>query len=243
MRPFVRIVLVSLLCLLPLAVSAQQLQELRDQYLTESGMLDADVDNYVEARERERQALQRLIDLNAQLDAALADPSVPANELIRLDAQISRARELAFDVSIDVAERRQEMAQRMRRLQEIVAEFRSQGVRWVEPNGQVGGSWLIDFSGVLGLLSLDQQGARVDGLFRLSNGRYGSAVGSFRGGRLLLELSEAETGGVGNLQGQLDDRGRLEGQWSARELASGRPSGGNWSADRVSLDEVFQLQP
>lgn len=240
-RPGLVAVLVLLLSVS--GAAAQQVAELRDEYVAEAQMLDADIDNYLDAREQERAALSELVALNRELDRALADPSVPSERLGELDREIAQAREIAFSVSQDVGDRRQELAERVERMNEIGERLRSAGLTYVEPNGAVGGSWLIETGYTVGLLSLEQRGARVSGIYRMSTGRHGRVTGSFTGNRLLLEFSDSEFGVVGNLDGVLDARGELEGQWSARELAAGQPTGGVWTARRVSLEDIFEFEP
>jgi hypothetical protein len=221
----------------------QDLRLLREEYVALSRMLDADISNYLDARRREQDALRRLLELNSQLDKAMTDLTVPSSELVKLDQEIARVRETAFSISLDTADRRKEMGEGMTRLQQIAEEFRRGGVQHIEPNGQVGGTWLVESNDGLGLLSLDQRATRVTGLFRLSNGRHGSARGSFTGDRLKVELEESDFGPIGSLDGLLDASGELEGQWSARELAVGRPTGGTWSARRITFDQLLTLEP
>ena len=235
------LVLASLLT--PLTAAAQEVRELRDEYVAEAQMLDADIDNYLDAREQERTALAELVELNRELDRALADPSVPAERLGDLDREIDQVREVAFSLSQDVGDRREELADRVERMNQIGERLRSAGLTYVEPNGEVGGSWLIETGYSVGLLSLEQRGGRVSGIYRMSTGRHGRVSGSFTGNRLLLEFSDSEFGVVGNLDGVLDGRGELEGQWSARELAAGQPTGGTWDARRVSLEDIFEFEP
>ena len=57
--------------------------------------------------------------------------------MVDLDREIASTRDVAYGLSRDVAERRQEMAQRMRHMQEIVEEARREGLRYVDSNGEV----------------------------------------------------------------------------------------------------------
>lgn len=225
------------------ASHAQELQALRDEYVTESQLLDADLDSYLDVREQEEAALRRLVELGRQLDRAMGDASVPVSELIRLHETIAETRTTAFELSADAGRRREEMGQRMERMQAVLENLQREGVEYLDSNGEVGGTWLLESQDGLGLMSLQQRGGRATGSYRLSNGRHGTVRGSFRGRKLRVELEDSAFGPVGSLEGHLDDNGELNGQWSARELAGGRPTGGTWSGRRLSFEELLSLEP
>lgn len=247
------------LLLLPAALLSQQLLELRDQYVALMRMLDGDIGAYQEVRQQEREALQRLTLLNQQLDQAMGDPKAPPEELIALHQEIARVRAEAFRISADAGARREEMGAGMRRLEEIAEELNREGVRYVEPNGQIVGTWLIKSGAAaaarhgaaaeapgqagFGLVSFEQQAAAITGRYRLNNGRRGTLRGQFGSARLDVELDDVDFGPIGRLEGELTASGELAGQWSARELAAGRATGGTWTGRRLSFDELLALEP
>ncbi len=230
--------------LLPQASLGQELLQLRDEFVEESTMFDADIDNYLDARTNEDNALKQLIELNRQLDKAMADPTSSPDTLVDLDRQIGEARQEAFEISQDVASRRAEMGQRMRRLEQITDQLREGGVEYVESNGQLAGTWLIETSDAVAVLSLRQNRSQLSGIYRINNGRHGSASGRLESnGNVRIDLNDDDYGPVGSLEGQLQANGTLFGQWSARELAAGRQVGGTWTGQQLSYDELLSLNP
>lgn len=230
--------------LLTQAALGQELLQLRDEFVEESMMFDADIDNYLDARTQEDDALKQLITLNRQLDKAMADPTSSPDALVNLDRQISEARQAAFDLSQDVSSRRTEMGQRMRRLEEITDQLREGGVEYVESNGQLNGTWLIETSDAVAVLSINQNRSQLSGIYRINNGRHGTASGRLKSnGNVRIDLTDDDYGPVGTLEGQFEGDGTLFGQWSARELAAGRQVGGTWTGRQLSYDELFSLNP
>lgn len=239
------IVLAAAVGLLPALVAAdQELVELRDAFLLEARLLDADIEEYAEARRRESQAIEALQGVNRRLDAAMADPNASPAELLRLEDEVAAAREAAWYRSVEAGEARRGLLRRMERLADLTRQVQAEGVVLVPRSGAVGGMWRVEAQpiGVYGLLSLEQEGSLVSGTYRLSNGRRGSLQGTFAGVTLQLEMVDSERGLIGSIEGDLDrESGEIRGRWQAMELAGNRPSGGTWTARLVSLEETLGL--
>ncbi len=242
-RP-VHALLAVLSLLLASSAASQDLSNLRSDFELEARLLDADIQDYTVARERERNAIGRLQRVNRRFDDTLADPNASPAELIRLESEVATTRETAYTRSREAAEARGSMYNRMQRLAQLVREVEPQGVEVVGRSQLIGGMWRLEAGpeGLIGLLSLKQDGSLVIGSYRLSNGCRGSVKGTFAGDRLELQMVDSERGLVGTVDGKLDsDAGEIQGTWQAMELAAGRPSAGRWTAWRVSAEEDFGL--
>ena len=244
LRTPTRTLLAMFALLVASAAGSQELSDLRGDFELEARMLDADIQDYTVARGRERNAIERLQRVNRRLDVTVADPNASPAELIRLESEVATAREAAYTRSREAAEARGRMYNRMQRLAQLVREVERQGVEVVGRSQLIGGMWRLEAGpeGLIGLLSLKQDGSLVIGSYRLSNGRRGSAKGTFAGDRLELQMVDSERGLVGTVEGELDpDSGEIQGTWQAMELAAGRPSAGRWTARRVSAEEDLGL--
>ena len=104
---------------LPLPVASQNLQ---NDFVLESRLLDRDLELYGEARIRERQAIGELRELSAQLDSTLADPNVPLSELRRQETLLSAGRETAFLRAKETSDIRFRIYDRMERLTQLALD-------------------------------------------------------------------------------------------------------------------------
>ncbi len=227
-------ILLSIVLLLPLAATAQPPNDLT----AESQELAEKIEQYFNARERENDALAEFSRLSRLLDETLGDPHSGRSELINLDTQVKVARERACAYTEETAERRRSMFESMKRVAAMVQELERLGLATDGSTVDVGGWWQVEAqpSDVWGFLELAQDGMLVTGSYRLSNGSEGSMKGTFSGGHLKLEMVDSERGTVGDVEGEIDaESGEIHGTWSTREVGSGRPAAGEWTARRVSM--------
>ncbi len=223
---------------------AQDLSSLRADFMAEARILEAEIDDYFNTREDEQTALGDLSRASRQLDDTLGDPHGSITDLMRLESRVAAARERAYGLSEESAEMRRQLYESMKRLAAMARQLESLGIGPAEDGG-VGGSWHVEASpnGVYGILELEQKGTLISGAYRLSNGAHGSTVGTFAGGRLELQLIDSERGVVGSIRGDLDpDSGEVVGTWQARELAAGRPTAGHWTARRLTLEDLEDME-
>jgi len=241
MRRFRTLLTLCLLAAVCLPVPAAS-QDLQTEFTVESRLLDRELDLYEAARGRERRAITELRDLSAQLDATFADPNVPLNELRRVEALLSAARETAFLRAKETGEVRFRIYDRMERLTQLALEIeRRNPAALAGPNVGIDGLWQIQLEPieVYGLMKLLHSGNVVSGSYRLSNGHRGSVQGTLFGDRVELNVIDVEQGQVGQLEGSLSSETReLSGRWNAMDLSAGRAAAGAWTAISVPGDDI-----
>ncbi len=222
---------------------AQDSSSLRSDFMTEARILEAEIDDYFDNRELEQEALADLSRASRRLDDTLGDAHGSVSDLVRLEGRVATARERAVGLSEESAEMRRQLYEAMKRLSAMARQLERLGIGPAE-NGGIGGSWHVEASpnSVYGIMDLEQKGTLISGSYRLSNGNGGSVVGTFAGGRLELQLIDSKRGVVGSIRGDLDaDSGEVYGTWQARELAAGRPTAGHWTARRLTLEDVEEM--
>ena len=222
---------------------AQDLSGLRADFLAEARILETEIDDYFDTREAEQEAMDELSRRSRQLDDTLGDAHGSVAGLVRLESQLAAARERAFGLSEESAERRRQLYESMKRLSAMARQLKGLGLGPAEDgmDGEVSGSWHVEASpnSVHGVLDLEQEGSLVSGSYRLANGTHGSIVGTFAGDRLEFQLIDSDHGVVGSVRGDLDtESGEIYGTWQARELAAGRPTAGHWTARRLTFPEL-----
>lgn len=220
-------------------------QDAAQEYATESRLLEADLDRYLEARQRESAAISQVRDLARQVDDALADPNAPVTELRTLEASFGAVRETAFARLQDTAAARLRMYDRMDRLATLAQQMEAQAPEPVaaEDTGP-DGPWQFNFGslGIYALVDMEftvsgfERSFVVSGPYRTSNGHQGTVQGTFTNNRLTLEVLDSRRGKVAVLDGVVGGQGRLQGTWQAvtTGLGGDRPEGGTWSGHRVS---------
>lgn len=229
-------------------------QNLESDYVVESRLLEEDLERYLEARERERQAITEVTGIATELDATLADPNAPVAEMRRLEGMFEAARKTTFQRLDETAEARNRMYDRMDRLAELGTAMEAQqpeAVREAEADTGPNGLWKFTFRRVElhALVDMSFQASGLDrawiatGDYRTSNGHRGTVRGNFRASRLELEAIDSRRGVVARLDGIVSPDGTLKGTWEAIEsgLDPTRPQGGSWTAQRVSSDSELEL--
>ncbi len=232
--------LTALLVTAAARLPAQDLANLRGDFMAEARILEAEIDDYFSTRESEQEALAELARKSRQLDDALGDAHGSVADLVGLESQVAAAREQAFGLSEESAGTRRRLYEGMKRLSAMARQLEGLGIG-PAGDGGVGGSWHVEASPdeIYGVMELAQNGALIAGTYRLSNGAHGSLVGTYAGRRLEIQLIDSRHGVVGSIRGDLDpDSGEIYGIWQARELADRRPTAGHWTARRLSLQDV-----
>lgn len=208
----------------------------------ERKLLREDLGEYARARQQASETQRRVDELANTIDQLAdqdpADSPAARTNLTRFRDQLEEAlRE--HDAATGRADRAlarvQGHLQRLEALVEMLQSGRLPGVDQV-----LTGTWRLSLGGSVGNERLGgnaemvQDGTLVYGDYRLEDDRSGSFTGTFVGGRVRLELVEAQRGFFGILEGRvLRGEGRIEGFWRPTELAGGGPGGGGWAAVKV----------
>lgn len=231
-----------LFCYLPLslspalAVPAEPAANLESAFSIEAGLLDEEIATYGRARARERRAIADLQRLNEQLDELTADPNASLSSFTLLEEEVGVAIEEACARTKESAAARQRMYERMRRLSGIVQEYETNEERRQARSGGIAGVWRVEAQPIdlYGVFELDAENLLVTGTYRMSNGNQGSMRGTLVGSNLELEMIDSSQGAVATIKGVLDTvKGEIRGRWFAFDLSAGRPSSGDWRADKT----------
>ena len=215
-----------------------RLLELRQELVDHLNAMEVTSRQYQAAREREKAALADL-ELAKAESAAAASAEQPDE---RAASALERAEEELKAASRESAALGIEMLADLDRFDAIVEKIRKEGIELVEAAEGVTGTWRVDVGGssAFGILSLEQQRNLVSGSIRLSTGARGTVTGRVTGGTLELEFVHAEAGIVGDLSSDVDlEASEMEGWWNRRELASGLPASGEWTARRVTFESLL----
>lgn len=222
-----RVARAALLFLLAFASApafGQTLAVLRD---IEDRLLQRRIDAYREAHRVEQDAIARMQSEVQRLYVALGDRSVGVDELRLLEADVALLRETALLRAKQSTELRMELYGRMERLEELDSELQRDG-------SPLQGNWTLDLGPEgRGTIRFFTDSGRVEGSYEMANGGRGTLRGVLRGNQLELERLDASRGADRAFLGLLSDDGtRIVGTWQARELATGEPAAGNWTAQR-----------
>jgi hypothetical protein len=227
------------------AVVAQDAQE---EFLRQSEILEQDLDRYVAARERERDAVDDLRELNVQLNRLFGDMSAPVSEMRRQESRVATSLDRAYQSLQETARARALIYDQMDRLAELAGQIEERPPEPIDQDNPVGiWEFRLDPIGVSALVELEFQTGGVNsglvmvGTYRSSNGNRGTLRGSFANGQMGLEVMDSRQGKVADMNGSVGFQGRLEGTWQAVRTGLGpdRPSGGTWTGRRVaSASEV-----
>jgi len=218
-------------------------QAAQEEFIRQSEILEQDLDRYVAARERERNAVQELRDLNSRLNTLFGDMSAPVSEMRRLETRIATALDRAHGSQQETARSRGLIYDQMDQLAELARQIEERPPAPIdEDNPQGLWEFRLEPIGVSALIELEFQTGGINsglvmvGTYRSSNGTRGTLRGSFSNGRMGLEVMDERLGKVADLNGAVGFQGRLEGTWRAIRTGLGpdRPSGGTWSGRRVA---------
>ena len=239
-------VVILLACGMALPVAGQSLEALQSSFHLENSMLERESERYARARDLDRQALQRLLELVEQMDQALFDESVPVSDLRMLEGDLNVARETAMERLRASSDVRTNIYDHLDRLDHLGQEIELVDDRSLVQTERLGGVWEIEastaFSGNYGLMKLTMSGTIVKGTYRMSSGNQGSIAGSLVGDELRLTRVDSEYGNDLQIVGTYDrDSGKISGTWQSKLIGTGRPENGEWSAVKISPDEAREV--
>jgi hypothetical protein len=202
----------------------------------ERKLLALDLAAYREARNVEQRARDQAGQVAARLDQALAGTSMALGTLEAIHLELSAAQAATQIAANRVEWQLQRIEDRLRRIGFLEGEA---GGRAAAPRDPISGRWRVTIlpQNQTGTFELTLNGTLVTGSYRLSGGQLPGSVGSFRGtysdNHLRLERVDSRRGFDSELLGSVDPAtGRLSGSWTAKDLASGQPAHGDWSATR-----------
>jgi len=239
-------VVVFALLLTSAAARSQTAESLKGAFGREAQLLDQAIDDFSRSRSVEKEAVDNLRQLSAQLDEAHGDSNVSLDYLSNLEAQLATARDRTCTSLEQTAQARQKMYDRMERLGAVAREFEEQTALFGRAGEGITGMWHLELQplDLYGLMNLRLAGAQVSGPYRMSNGRQGSLQGTLAGDHLQLQAVDSETGRpVATIEARVDSAaGEIRGQWTAMDLSAGLPSMGDWLAEKVSSQEEIDLE-
>lgn len=232
-------------CIAPPA-AGQSLDALESSFHLENSMLQQESERYSRARDLDRQALQRLVELADQMDDALFDAEVPVSDLRTLEGDLNVARETAMERLRASAGVRTNIYRHLDRLDHLGQEIELIEDHSLVQTGQLDGVWEIDagtaFSGNYGLMKLTMNGTIIKGTYRMSTGNQGTLAGSLVGDEIKLTRVDAEYGNDLWINGTYDrDKGEISGTWKSKLIGTGRPEYGEWSAVKISPDKAREV--
>lgn len=240
-------VLLTVATALLLTASTLVAQDAYDEFMRQSEILEQDLGGYLRAREREREAVREVRELNAQLAEMFADPNTPVSEMRRLESRIASSTDRAYRSLQETARARAPIYDQMERLATLAGQVRDDEPAPInEDNPQ--GLWEFSFEpiGIHALVDLSfqpsglNQGYTAIGTYRNSNGRHGDLRGTFVGDRLELQVVDSREGQIATMFGRVGFEGDVQGTWKAvRSGLIDVPSNGSWTGRRVaSASEV-----
>lgn len=208
-------------------------------FTLEARLLDAGLERYTVARQREDEARVELQQLGETMDGALANREVSLDRLRNLDEELASAREAAMARSKESAQLRRRIFAQMERLEELGRQIQRQRDRTLVVTEDLDGFWLIEITDHgSGLLELRLDGTLVSGTYRLDNGAQGSVRGTYTNHRLMLDRIDTLHGFESTLEGEHDtESGELRGTWQAQEISDGRSAYGDWAARKLAPGE------
>ncbi|MBD3853825.1 MAG: hypothetical protein IFJ96_03505 [Acidobacteria bacterium] len=223
-----------------LPAHAQVADSLREQAKIREMVLAGQIREMVDIREELREVWTRLEQQSGGLLQAQSEGETV--DSLRLRDQDLREIEAQMRAALS---RSQQLRRSMLENREMLAAIEIEVERLTAVVGAaeapLNGTWrLIVEPGQDGLAYLQQQGTLVSGTYALSGGFSGSFRGTFVAGKVRLERIDSQIGFAAIFYGRLVGRGdnlRLQGNWEATQLASGLPSRGSWTANRVNEDQ------
>jgi hypothetical protein len=198
----------------------------------ERKLLALDLAAYREARAVEQRARDQVSQVAGRLDQALASDRVALGTLEGVHLELSSARAAAQIAADRVEWQLQRLEDRLRRIGFLEGEAGRPAAPVVDP---ISGRWRVTVlpQNQAGTFELTLNGTLVTGSYRMNGGASGSFRGTYADNRLRLERVDSARGYDSDFVGSVDPAtGRLSGSWIAKELASGQPARGDWSATR-----------
>ncbi len=222
------------LVLLPVLAAAQDATsaQIEIELRLERKLLALDLAAYREARGLEQRTSGQVTQVATRLDQALTGTSMSLGSLESLHLELSSSRAAHRIASERVEWQLLRLEDRLRRIGFLETEVG----RPAAPRDPVSGRWRLSVlpQNQNGTMELALNGTLVSGSYSLDNsGGAGSFRGTYSDNRLRLERVDSRRGFDSTFLGSIDPAtGRLSGTWTAKDLASGMPAQGDWSAAR-----------
>lgn len=240
------VIIIVFACGIALPVAGQTRDALESAFYLEDSLLEQESERYARAREKDRQAMQRLMELAEQMEQALFDENVSVSELRSLEGELNVARETAMERLRASSELRTNIYRNLDRLDHLGHEIELLEDRSLIQLDSLDGVWEIEaytpFAGTFGLMKLSMSGTAIQGTYRLSNGHQGSLRGTLVGKVVKLTRSDSEFGDDMQIEGIFDSEGgEITGTWKSKVFGAGRPELGDWTARKISSDEARDM--
>jgi hypothetical protein len=225
-------------CLLPPAVSASPVDDLREEWLSEVGRLERAIERYADIAAEQTEAFAGLETARLAVDDAIANPETKAAELRELENRLTRVRDAAVRQADAASEARRRIYEALELVEDLgarIEDSRRDTQQLVSDSG-VAGLWAIEWEGEAGygLVRLETKANFVLGTYRLSNGNAGTLKGTATGRNLELEVIHSIDGTVGNVRIVLDSDGSAgDGDWYGRDVGGSRPGGARFRLERT----------
>ncbi len=194
----------------------------------EQRLLSLDLVAYKETRQREGLSRQKVTEVLARLDQALASDTVALGTLEGLQDELATARGAAHTAEDRLNSQLDRLEDRLRRIAlletDTGAPVRADALT---------GRWRVTIQpqNLTAVFDLRLDGTVVGGSYQVN----GSASGSFRGnladGRLRMQRLDGKGGFDSTWEGIVSN-GRITGTWTTNELVTGQPNRGEWTAVR-----------
>jgi hypothetical protein len=196
----------------------------------EQRLLSLDLVTYKETRQREGLARQRVTDVLARLDQALASDTVALGALEALQDELAVARGAAHTAEDRLNGQLDRLEERLRRIALLETDTGAPALRAADA---LTGRWQVTIlpQSLTATFDLRLDGTVVSGTYQVNGSTAGSFRGTLAGNRLRMQRLDAQGGFDSTWEGIVDN-GRITGSWMANELASGSPSRGDWTAVR-----------
>ncbi len=231
----------------------------------ERQLLADDLRLYAEARQRQITERESVEELLVEVDQQFETGTVTLGELEDRERQIVLAEQTLAATSRETERLRLRIYDRLRRTGLLEQALEAHDGPGLLPD-PLSGRWRLDLDpgNVEGVLTLRLDGTVVRGSYAIEDGGTGGSLqpgtlppssgafvdsaadepsrgslrGTYTGGLLRLERIDALRGLHSTFQGTLDPvRRQLLGTWTAVDLTSGGPGGGDWTADKIESEE------
>jgi hypothetical protein len=237
-----RLLFALLLASTALAGSAQETTSnpMENELRLERKLLSLDLTSYEEARRREQETSERVAEVAARLDEALAGETLSLGSLEVLREELDAAREAARTATTRVDSQIQKLEERLQRIGFLEGEAVGER-RTVRQRDALTGRWRVRIQpqDQTGTFDLRLAGSVVTGTYQMEGGgasSSGSLRGTLTGNVLRLERIDAQRGFDATFDGRIGASGEfITGSWTANELAAGEAARGGWSAVRTSV--------
>jgi hypothetical protein len=208
------------------AVLAGNAPELR----LEQRLLSLDLVTYKETRQREGLARQRVTEVLARLDQALASDTVALGALEALQDELAVARGAAHTAEDRLNSQLERLGERLRRIALLETDT---GVPAARTADALTGRWQVNIQpqNLTATFDLRLDGTVVSGSYQVNGSTAGSFRGTLAGNQLRMQRLDAQGGFDSTWEGIVDN-GSITGSWMTNELASGSPNRGAWTAVR-----------